>query len=47
MQLQAEIKNMVRNNHKETEIIATNVLRKVFTPGQIKIIMSSTNSRVK
>lgn len=32
---------------KKAEEIATNTLRKVFTPGQIAILMSSTTSRVR
>ncbi|XP_071567384.1 uncharacterized protein [Temnothorax nylanderi] len=46
-QLQAELKTMAKNRHKEAETIAIDALRKVFTPGQIKMLLSSTKNHVK
>lgn len=38
---------MERNIQKKAEDIAVNALRKVFTPGQIRSLMSSRNIRIK
>lgn len=38
---------MAKDRHKEAETIAIDALRKVFTPGQIKMLMSSTRSHIK
>ncbi|XP_071647968.1 uncharacterized protein [Temnothorax longispinosus] len=46
-QLQTEVEKMAKNRHKEAETIAIDALRKVFTPGQIKMLMSSTRSHIK
>ncbi|XP_077276724.1 uncharacterized protein LOC143905279 [Temnothorax americanus] len=42
-QLQAEVTKIMKNKQKEAEAIATNALSKVFTPGQISILMSTQN----
>lgn len=46
IQLQDEILKLKKKTHKEAEAIATNALRKVFTPGQISMLLS-TSSRVQ
>lgn len=42
-QLQAEVSKLKNNNQKEAEAIVTNILCKVFTPGQISMLLSSSN----
>lgn len=46
-QLRAKLTKVLTNRQKEAEAIAVNALQKVFTPGQITMLMSSTNKRVK
>jgi len=38
---------MSTDKQKKTEVIAINTLKKIFTSGQIAVLMSSRNSRVK
>ncbi|CAL1672406.1 unnamed protein product [Lasius platythorax] len=46
-QLRDEITKIRKGIQKEVKSKATDVLRKVFTPGQISALMSSTSNRVK
>lgn len=45
--LQAEVARLKEDTHKESESKAINALRKVFTSGQISILMSETSKRVR
>lgn len=45
--LQAQITTMTTDRQKEAKAIAVEALQKIFTPGQITVLMSSTKSRVK
>lgn len=46
-QLQVEMTKMKQDRHKEAERLAINALRKIFSPGQIKMLMSPTKSRIR
>lgn len=46
-EMRAEIKKMTINKQKKAEAIVVNVLQKVFTSGQIKMLMSSKKSNIK
>jgi len=45
-QLQTDVKQLTKNRDKKPKTIAIDTLRKVFTPGQITMLMTPTKNRV-
>lgn len=45
-QLQTDVKQLTKNRDKKPKTIAIDTLRKVFTPGQITMLMTRTKNHV-